>query len=289
MAPVAGGVKRGRGLGDVLADDRDVADLAVALRRARSGRGRWRASRARSRPASARGRAARSRATDRRARTRAGRAAATASTAGPARRCRGTCRADGRARSPPDRDRPAGATLRRASTRTASSSSRGSAAERSTGARICPASAPRPRSSAAAARASSACREDEGITSWCGASRGTGDPSRRAALPAGPSSRSRRTTRLRCRSGRGSGCARARPGLSRGEVFFPGPRALPASGVAAVADFHPLHAPVVMRAGLAMFRKYSSPATEPRPSVSLVDGVARGPLARLALTRAVTR
>ena len=31
MAAVAGGVQRGRGLGDVLADDRDVADLAVAL------------------------------------------------------------------------------------------------------------------------------------------------------------------------------------------------------------------------------------------------------------------
>ena len=31
VAAVAGGVQRGRGLGDVLADDRDVADLAVAL------------------------------------------------------------------------------------------------------------------------------------------------------------------------------------------------------------------------------------------------------------------
>ena len=31
MAAVAGGVQRGRRLGDVLADDRDVADLAVAL------------------------------------------------------------------------------------------------------------------------------------------------------------------------------------------------------------------------------------------------------------------
>ena len=31
VTAIAGGVQRGRGLGDVLADDRDVADLAVAL------------------------------------------------------------------------------------------------------------------------------------------------------------------------------------------------------------------------------------------------------------------
>ena len=32
VSPVAGGVQRGRGLGDVLADDRGVADLGVAER-----------------------------------------------------------------------------------------------------------------------------------------------------------------------------------------------------------------------------------------------------------------
>ena len=80
--------------------------------RARSARGRWRGIRARLRPASARGRAWRSRATDRRGPRPAGRAAATASTAGSARSCRETYRADGPARTPPDRGRPAAATPR---------------------------------------------------------------------------------------------------------------------------------------------------------------------------------
>ena len=98
MAPIAGGVQRRGRLADVLAHDGGVADLLVAAAPARSARGRWRAESCAASPASARGRAARWRATDRRARRRGGRAAARVRREAAGGRCRGRCRAAGRAR-----------------------------------------------------------------------------------------------------------------------------------------------------------------------------------------------
>ena len=84
MAAVAGGVQRGGGFARCARARWPCRRPCGSRAPTRSGRGRWRASRARSAPASAPGRGARSRATVRRARRRRGRAGATAWRAGPA-------------------------------------------------------------------------------------------------------------------------------------------------------------------------------------------------------------
>ena len=161
MAAVAGRVQRRGGLGDVLAHDGDVADLAVALAELVVGQAdaarivgdlgllqRAAVQRDRARLIAARRRQPAVQPPQRRQ-------------AAAAERSRGTCRAGGRAPRRPGRGRPGAATPRRASS-APRARPRASATERSAGASSCTASAPRPRSSAAPARASSACREDDG-------------------------------------------------------------------------------------------------------------------------------